>query len=119
MLFDAALFKKSMGCRCPRCDEAALFKGRFSIDLNDSCHHCGLDFAKNDSADGPAVFLIFVLGSLLVPFAIAFEYAFFPPLWVHGVLWTFVALALTVGTLKPIKSYIIALQFKHRPRDWE
>lgn len=119
MLFDAQLLKRAMRCRCPKCDEGRLFKGGFSVDLNDTCLKCGLDFSKNDSADGPAVFLIFVLGCLLVPLAVAFEYAFSPPLWVHAVLWSIVALVLTMGALKPLKSYIISLQFKHRPRDWE
>lgn len=74
--------------------------------------------ARNDSGDGPAVFLIFALGFLLVPLALFVETLFAPPLWVHAVLWTVVALGLTIGALRPLKSYVIALQFKHRPGDW-
>lgn len=96
-----------------------LYKSRFSLELRDSCPSCGLDFSRNDSADGPAVFLIFILGAMLVPLAFAFENLLSPPLWVHAALWGSVALGITVGTLRPLKSYIIALQFKHRPRDWD
>lgn len=86
--------------------------------MREKCGDCGLDLAENDSADGPAVFLIFVLGFLLVPLALTFDAFLSPPLWVHAVLWMTVALGLTVGSLRPLKSYIIALEYKHRPESW-
>ncbi len=89
------------------------------MSLRDNCAVCGLDLTKNDSADGPAVFLIFILGFLLVPLALITDNLFSPPLWVHAILWGSVALGLTLGALRPLKAYIIALQFKHRPKDWE
>ena len=116
---DTTLLRRALACTCPRCGEGKLYPSTFNLTLNDRCAACGLDLAKNDSADGPAVFLIFILGFLLVPIAIAFEFPFSPPLWVHGVLWSVVAVGLTLGALKPLKSYIIALQYKHRPGDWE
>ena len=118
-LSDTTLLKKAFWCRCPKCEKGAMYKGRYSLDLLRECPECGFDYSKNDSADGPAVFLIFVLGTLLVPLALIFDSMFSPPLWVHAVLWGCVALVLTVGALKPLKSYIIALQYKYRPRDWE
>lgn len=87
--------------------------------LRESCAHCGLDFTKNDSADGPAVFLIFVLGFLLVPLALLTDSLFHWPLWLHAIVWGFVALSLTLGALRPLKAYIIALQYKHRESDWK
>jgi len=107
-----------MSCVCPRCGKGALYHSRFSLDLNPACPECGLDLAGNDSADGPAVFLIFVLGFLLVPLAVLFETLFAPPLWAHGVIWGGVAIGLTLGGLKPLKALVIGLQFKHRPGDW-
>lgn len=89
------------------------------MNLNERCAVCGLDLAKNDSADGPAVFLIFILGFALVPLALIFEFTIHPPLWVHAVLWSVVAIGITLGSLKPIKSCIIALQYRHRPGDWK
>lgn len=116
---DYNLLQRSLKCRCPQCGEGALYRSRYSVVLRDECSVCGLDFTKNDSADGPAVFLIFILGTLLVPLAIWFEFAVAPPLWAHAVIWGIATLALTLGALKPLKSYIIALQFKHRRGDWE
>ncbi len=111
---------EAAACKCPRCRQGDLFQtGLLNLTLNNQCAVCGLDLQKNDSADGPAVFLIFVLGFLLVPLALGFEFLFHPPLWVHPVLWGIIAIGITVGSLKPLKSFIIALQYKHRPGDWE
>ena len=96
-----------------------LYPSFFDLTLRAQCPHCGLDLAQNDSADGPAVFLIFILGALLVPLALIFDALVSPPLWVHAVLWSVVAIALTIGTLKPLKSYIIYLQYKYRKSDWD
>ncbi len=111
--------RAAFACKCPRCAEGKLYKEGWTVDLRSSCEICGLDFTKNDSADGPAVFLIFVLGFLLVPLALLLEVLIAPPLWVHAVLWTVIALGMTVGSLKPLKAFVIYLQFKHRPGDWE
>lgn len=115
---DTELFKLGMARKCPKCKSGNIFKPGFTMDLKDSCENCGLDLSKNDSADGPAVFLIFILGALLVPLALLVEFTLHPPLWFHAVFWGGVALGLTLGTLKPLKAYIIALQYKHRPNDW-
>ena len=72
-----------------------------------------------DSADGPAVFLIFVLGFTLVPLALGLEVLFAPPLWVHGVLWSVVTLGLTLGSLRPLKACVLALQYRYRPEDFK
>ncbi len=111
-------WKVAFYCKCPKCQKGDLYKAGFTVALRDVCENCGLDYTKNDSADGPAVFLIFVLGALLVPLALIFETVFAPPLWVHAVLWSVVALGITLGALRPLKALVIALQFKHRPGDW-
>ena len=119
MLLDRDLVRLVFACKCPRCREGALFKNAFAMELQERCPVCSLDFSKNDNADGPAVFLIFILGALLVPMAWIFESIFEPSIWVHVVLWTIVALGMVLGMLRPIKAYIIALQFKYRPEDLE
>jgi len=112
---DIDLLKNSLACTCPKCKTGALFTPGLSLTLNESCPNCTLPLYKNDSADGPAVFLIFILGALLVPLALWLNHIIAIPLWAHAILWTIITLALTLGALKPIKSYIIALQYKHRP----
>lgn len=107
-----------MACKCPACGKGNLYPETFNLTLNEKCSACGLDLSKNDSADGPAVFLIFILGFLLVPMALIVDHMFSPPLFVHALLWSVIAIALTLGSLKPLKSYIITLQYKHRKSDW-
>ena len=110
----------SLACKCPRCGEGNLFhSGFYNLNLLKKCPQCGLDYSKNDSADGPAVFLMFILGSVLVPLALIVEVSFEPPLWVHAVLWGAIALGVTVACLKPVKSLVINIQYRHRPADWE
>lgn len=113
-----SFFLQALKCKCPRCHVGDLYKVGLNADLRPTCAECGLDFSKNDSADGPAVFMIFVLGFLLVPLALLFDAYVSPPLWVHAILWLCVALGMTIGMLKPLKSFVIAQQYKHRPEDW-
>ena len=115
---DTALLKLGWQCKCPKCGKGDLYKSRFDLSLKSTCDSCGLDLAQNDSADGPAVFLIFILGFLIVPLALLVDYLYTWPIWLHGIIWTAITLALILGSLRPIKAYIIALQFKHRPNDW-
>jgi uncharacterized protein (DUF983 family) len=105
-------------CRCPRCEEGALYISRYSLNLRDKCPVCALDYTKNDAADGPAVFLIFLLGFLIIPLALVLEMLVSPPLFVHILLWGVLIFGLTIGMMKPLKSYIIALQYKHYPATW-
>lgn len=118
LLPDPRPIRLALGCKCPKCGEGSLFTSRFTMTVRPQCPVCGLNLAENDVGDGPAVFLIFLLGTLLVPLALLFEKLAGPPLWVHAVLWGIVAVALTLGALRPLKAYIIALQFKHRPGAW-
>jgi len=118
MLLDMKLIKKALICRCPRCGGSPLYDlGWFNFALRDRCKTCDLDFKDNDVADGPAVFLIFILGFTLVPLAWLFEIMFTPPLWSHVVLACIVGLGIIVITLRPLTSYILALEFKHRTGD--
>lgn len=117
MFHDWSLLSKAMRCKCPKCGVGDLYETATSMDVRAECPECKLDLSKNDSADGPAVFMIFILGFLLVPLALAFEWLVMPPLWVHAVLWSVVSVAMVLGMLRPLKSYVVALQYKYNPWD--
>ncbi|MDF2095936.1 DUF983 domain-containing protein [Aquibaculum arenosum] len=104
-----------LGCRCPRCGQGRLFDGFLTV--QDRCERCGLDLKSADSGDGPAVFLIFILGFLVVPAALLFESWVEPPLWVHAVLWGVVILGGAIAMLRPFKATMIALQYRHKASD--
>ena len=72
------------------------------------------DLSKQDSGDGPAVFVIFILGAVVVPLALIFEVKLEPPFWVHLLLWPPVILGGALALLRPLKGVMITLQYKHR-----
>lgn len=99
-------------CRCPRCGEGALYRGL--LDVRDRCAVCAFDLRAQDSGDGPAVFVILILGFLVVGLALLVEARFEPPLWVHAVIWPVVILAGALAMLRVLKATLIALQYRHR-----
>ena len=104
-----------LACRCPNCGEGPLFQG--FITVADRCEACGFDLKKADSGDGPAVFIILIVG-FLVCFGMLFtEIAFHPPIWVHLVLWLPLTAILCLVLLRPFKGVLIALQFHHRAEE--
>src|SRR5712691_7625002 len=105
------LARAAFACRCPRCGEGALFTGLLTV--RPVCPACGLDFSAEDAGDGPAVFVIFFLGLIVVGLAAIVEIKFAPPLWVHIVLWTPLILGGAILMLRPLKAALIALQFRH------
>jgi len=115
ILPERGMLLKALACKCPKCGQGDIYESGFSMTVRTACSACGLALATHDSADGPAVFLIFILGFSLVPMALVLEYFVHPALWVHAVVWGLAALGLTLGLLRPLKAYIIALQFKYRP----
>jgi uncharacterized protein (DUF983 family) len=95
---------------CPNCGHGRLFKGW--VALVDRCGHCGFDTTRYSAGDAPATVLIFVYGAIIVPLAFLLESFFAPPLWVHVVLWGGVMLAVTLLSLRMLKAWLVALQFR-------
>lgn len=102
-------------CRCPRCGEGPLYDGLLQV--AERCKVCGLDLQKADSGDGPAVFIILILGAVVVLFALLLESWVEPPIWVHLAIWPVVIIAGAVAMLRPAKALLIALQFKNKAED--
>lgn len=105
-------FATGLRCRCPRCGKGRLFNGFLAV--AERCDVCGLDLQKSDSGDGPAVFLIFFLGAVVVALAIWVEIAYMPPMWVHAIIWPSVVLIAALGLLRPLKAIMVALEYKHK-----
>jgi uncharacterized protein (DUF983 family) len=99
-------------CRCPRCGKGQLFQG--FLTLRPRCDVCGLDYGFADSGDGPAVFIMFFAGFIVVGAALVTEALYHPPYWVHAALWVPLILIVTLGPLRPMKGMMIALQYFHK-----
>ena len=91
--------------QCPRCGERTLFAGW--VRFTPQCRACGLDFAAFNVGDGPAAFLILLIGAILTGAAIAVELLFSAPWWVH-LVWGPVGAGLTLGGLRLAKALLLA-----------
>jgi len=98
--------------RCPRCGRGALFDGVLAV--GHKCPECGLDLSAHDAGDGPAVFVILILGAVTVGLALWVEAAFEPPYWLHAVLWPPLVLGSSIWLLRLLKAWLVAQQFRHR-----
>jgi uncharacterized protein (DUF983 family) len=98
------------GC-CPRCGGGPLFAG--IVQLAPRCTACGLDYGRFNVGDGPAAFLIFIVGAVMMAAALITDAKFAPPWWVHVLLWTPTTLALTLVLLRLAKGLLVALEYRH------
>ena len=80
------------------------------------CRACGLDFAAFNVGDGPAAFLILIVGAILTAGAIAGELRFEPSWWVH-LVWIPIGGALTIGGLRLAKALLIAREYETGARE--
>jgi uncharacterized protein (DUF983 family) len=101
-------------CRCPRCGKGPLYRHPFDLTLREKCDNCGLSYAFIDTGDGPAVFVIMLLGFIMLGSALILEFSVHPPIWVHAILWIPGTLILALGLLRPLKALLIALQYRHK-----
>ena len=108
-------YETGLAGKCPRCGRGDLFVGYLKVAA--SCDSCQLDYAKADSGDGPAVFVIFIVGFVAVATAFTVRFGFDAPAWL--------ALALSIGLgtflilvmLRPLKGVMIALQYANKARE--
>ncbi|ODT08464.1 MAG: hypothetical protein ABS58_02000 [Mesorhizobium sp. SCN 65-20] len=97
--------------RCPRCGEGRLFSSFLTVAKQ--CGVCKLDYSFADAGDGPAVFVILIIGFVVVGLALWMEVSLAPPLWLHFLLWIPLTFVLSVGSLRLIKGVLIALQYRN------
>src|SRR5690348_18093556 len=98
--------------RCPRCGEGHLFRGFLTLRTN--CENCGLDYSFADAGDGPAVFVILIIGFIIVGLALWVEVTLSPPLWLHLLVWIPLALVLCLTALRLIKGVLLTLQYANK-----
>ena len=109
---EVSAFRAGLSCRCPRCGEGKLYRGLLTV--AERCGSCGLDLTAQDSGDGPAVFVIFIIGFLAVALAALVEFSFAPPVWAHLIYQVPFIVGGSILLLRPFKATLIALQYRHR-----
>lgn len=100
---------------CPRCGAHTLYQG--IIRFAPACRQCGLDFAAFNVGDGPAAFLILIIGALVTGLAITLELTAGPPWWLHILLWPPVTLALLLACLRVAKAALLVLEYRNDARE--
>lgn len=98
-------------CRCPRCGEGPLFRG--FLKTWPRCESCGLDLGFAEGSEGPAVFIIFIVGFIIVGAAALTEIALHPHPLVHLALWIPATIILSLVLLRPFKGVMIAFHYRH------
>jgi len=112
---EPSVLSASLKGRCPRCGKGKLFQGYLAV--RSSCTSCGLDFSGFEAGDGPAVFVILIVGAIVAGGALLLEIAFQPPYWVHALIWGPVLVILSLALLRPLKAVLIVLQHKHKAEE--
>lgn len=109
------LVRAALEARCPRCETAPLFDGwvRFAP----RCRACGLDYGKFNVGDGPAAFLILIIGALITALALMLQLGAHPPFWVHIILWVPITTALTILCLRASKAALLILEYRNQARE--
>jgi uncharacterized protein (DUF983 family) len=100
---------------CPRCGEPGLFAGLVSF--YPACRRCDLDLAAFNVGDGPAAFLIMIVGALVTILAIVVQLRFEPPFWVHILLWVPLTAGLVVWLLRIAKAALLSLEYRNKARE--
>lgn len=109
-------FDAGLRCVCPRCGKGPLFRGYLTV--RPRCETCGLDLSFMDGHEGPAVFVIFVVGFVIIAAAALTEVAFHPHPLVHLALWIPATIVLSLLLLRPFKATLVALHYRsivHEP----
>lgn len=96
--------------RCPQCAVGPLYRGLLTV--RPACIRCGFDLGAADSGDGPAFFVITVLGFIMVGLAAWVELAYEPPLWLHLLIWPPAIIGGSILLLRIFKAILIAWQVR-------
>jgi uncharacterized protein (DUF983 family) len=78
-----------------------------------------LDLSAHESGDGPAVFVVFILGAVIVPLALWLELSQTPPIWVHLVVWPPVIVIFALILLRRMKAILVAYHFKNLRHEYD
>jgi uncharacterized protein (DUF983 family) len=98
--------------RCPECGKGPVFAGY--LKFQDKCPACGANFRAADAGDGPAVFIILIVGAIVTPLLIVLQFGLHLPSLVALALTLIAAVGLCLALLPPFKATLFALQWKHK-----
>ncbi|MBL8549212.1 MAG: DUF983 domain-containing protein [Hyphomonadaceae bacterium] len=107
-----APFVTGLRLRCPQCGKGRLFQSY--LKFAPRCTACGADFAIADAGDGPAVFVMFLVGAIVVPLAFVLQFALKLPDWIVLSVAAAATIGLSLFLLPRFKAILFALQWRHK-----
>ncbi len=97
---------------CPACGKGKIYHGFLKVAA--TCPSCHEELHHQRADDAPPYFTMFIVGHIIVAAVMVVEKAYAPELWVHGLIWTPLILALSLLLLPRIKGALIGLQWALR-----
>lgn len=88
-----------------------MFQGYLTI--RPTCESCGLDLGFAQGSEGPAVFIILIVGFLVVAAAGVTEVLFHPHPMLHLAMWIPATIILSLILLRPFKALMVALHYRN------
>lgn len=67
--------------------------------------------------DGPAAFLIMIVGGIVTALAVWLQLAVEPPWWVHVLLWVPLTTALVLAGLRLAKAWLLQAEYRNSARE--
>lgn len=101
--------------RCPACSKGHMIKGLLAV--SPKCEVCGLDFSFADAGDGPAIFVMTIVGFIAIGVMAYIEIVHKPPYWVHAAILLPLSAFLCLALLRPMKGLLIALQYFNKAEE--
>jgi len=95
--------------RCPNCGQGALVVQY--LRPTSACPACGTGFDHIRTDDFAPWLTILILGHLLLPAAITVERLWYPPLWVHFLLWVPIGVEMVIVALPRAKGAALGLMW--------
>lgn len=83
------------------------------------CDRCGLDYGFADPADGPAFFVMTGVGIIVTTLWAIWAVMAQPPIWVQMAVAFPAMIGGCLGSLRPVKAWLVAEQFLHKAGDAE
>ncbi|MBB5684187.1 DUF983 domain-containing protein [Sphingobium boeckii] len=105
----------AFGGLCPRCGAKTLYASL--LGFAPRCSACHLDFGQFNVGDGPAAFLILIVGALVTLGAVMLQLSSEPPFWIHILIWVPVSAVLVIALLRVAKAALITLEYRNRARE--
>jgi uncharacterized protein (DUF983 family) len=100
---------------CPQCNQPTLFAT--TVRFSNGCRACGLSFSQFNVGDGPAAFLILIVGAIVTAMAVVMEVKLHPPFWVHMLLWIPLTIVAVIGSLRVAKAALLILEYRNKARE--